>query len=877
MLVCTKAPAPLQTTDPLLLSPPISKPKKPKLHNLFIPQQNQRVLLKTAKHVSSSLSATNFVDSSNLNSQISNMCLQGRLQEALQLLGSSEELVDEETLISLLRLCQFERSISEGSRVYAHINCKSAVKCFSRKLGNALLSIFVHFGNLLEAWLVFGRMEERDIFSWNVMLGGYAKAGFFDEALNLYYQMLWVGIRPDLYTFPCVLRTCAGIPDLVRGREIHVHVVRFGYESEIDVTNALITMYAKCGDIRSARRLFDGITQKDLISWNAVISGYIENGRCLQGLELFSMMQARLVDPDAMTMTSVISACEVVSDMRLGMVIHGFVTKTGFVHDVSVCNSLIHMYVGSKKLEEAEQIFVRMESKDVISWTAMISGYEKNFFPSKAVEAYEKMKLERVEPDEVTLASVLSACSCLGLLDRGIELHELARKRRILSYPMVANMLIDMYSKCKRVDKAMEIFRRVSAKNVITWTSMILGFRINGRSFEALNVFRKMLFELSPNIVTLVVVLSACSKIGASTCGKEIHAYALRNGLAFEDFLPNAILDMYVKCGRIEIAEKQFKIHGSKDVTSWNILLSGYARQGYGSLAIGLFNQMIETGVDPNDITFLALLCACSRSGMVSEGQEYFNSISQQYNIIPNLKHYTCMVDLLGRSGHLKEAHEFIQQMPIKPDAGVWGALLNACRLHRQVELGQLAAQSIFEMDSQSAGYYVLLCNLYADNGRWDEVARVRKLMREGGLFVDPGCSWVEVKGAVNAFLSGDESHPKIKEIHAILDGFYARMRTEVFDSPESSQVDVLEMSKAEIFCGHSERLAVGFALINTIPGTPISVTKNLYMCSSCHNTVKFISRIVRREITVRDTEQFHHFKDGTCSCGDKGYWGRRI
>ncbi|KAG9459412.1 hypothetical protein H6P81_003920 [Aristolochia fimbriata] len=720
-------------------------------------------------------------------------------------------------------------------------------------------------------------MDERDNFSWNVMLGGYAKAGFFDDALNLYYQMLWVGIKPDLYTFPCVLRTCAGIPDLERGRELHVHVVRFGYESDVDVTNALITMYAKCGDVCSARRVFDGIAHKDLISWNAVISGYVENEKCLQGLELFSMMQNRPVEPDVMTMTSVISACEVMCDMRLGMVIHGYVTKAGFVQNTSVGNSLIHMYAKSGKLEEAEQVFARMESKDVISWTAMISGFEKNGFPSKAVDAYEKMKLEGLEPDEVTLASVLAACSCLGFLDVGIEIHERARKRRILSYPMVANMLIDMYSKCKCVDKAVEVFRRTSAKNVITWTSMILGFRINGRSFEALNVFRQMLFELPPNMVVLVVVLSACSKIGALMCGKEIHAYALRNGLASEDYLPNAILDMYVKCGRMELAKKQFKIHGSKDVTSWNIMLSGYARQGYGSLAVGLFSEMIEAGVDPNDITFLALLCACSGSGMVSEGWQYFNSIKQRYNITPNLKHYTCMVDLLGRSGHLKEAHEFIEKMPIKPDAGVWGALLNACRIHRHVDLGQLAAKSIFEMDSQSVGYYVLLCNLYADNGRWDEVARVRNLMRERGLFVDPGCSWVEVKGNVNAFLSGDESHPQIKEIYAVLNSFYARMRTEIPDFPGSSQADVIEMSKAEIFCGHSERLAVGFALINTTPGTPISVTKNLYMCSGCHNTVKFISRIVRREITVRDTEQFHHFKDGSCSCGDEGYWGRRV
>lgn len=308
------------------------------------------------------------------------------------------------------------------------------------------------------------------------------------------------------------------------------------------------------------------------------------------------------------------------------------------------------------------------------------------------------------------------------------------------------------------------------------------------------------------------------------------------------------------------------------DVASWNILLTGHAQRGQGVLASALFDEMIENEVKPDEITFVALLCAFSRSGMVAEGLHYFNIMEAKYGITANLKHYASMVDLLGRAGKLDDAFELIENMPMKPDAAVWGALLNACRIHRRVELGELAAKRIFEMGNQSVGYYALLCDLYSDSGKWDEVAKLRKAMREMGLATDPGCSWIEVKGAVHAFLSGDNFRPQIEEINAVLMGFYEKMKASGFRDPEISSANELEASKAEVFCGHSERLAVAFGLMNTAPGMSISVTKNLYMCESCNNTIKFISKTLRREISVRDTEHFHIFKDGSCSCGGERY-----
>ncbi|XP_052179232.1 pentatricopeptide repeat-containing protein At1g15510, chloroplastic [Diospyros lotus] len=815
------------------------------------------------------------IDTRDPNSHLCDLCLRGHLEQALRCLDSMQELqiaVQEEACIALVKLCEWKRAADDSSRVYSYIS--NSRTQLSIRLGNALLSMFVRLGNLVDAWLVFAKMVERDVFSWNVLLGGFAKAGYFDEALNLYHRMLWAGIKPDVYTFPCVLRTCGGVPDLGRGREVHAHVIRFGFESDIDVLNALITMYTKCGDLFNARLVFDRMPRRDGISWNAMISGYIENDDCLEGLSLFFMMRELSFDPDLFTMTSVISACELLGDERLGRAIHGIVVRTGFGIDVSVSNSLIQMYSSVGNLEETEKLFATVESKDVISWTAMISGYEHNGLPNKAVETYNAMELEGVAPDEIAIASVLSACASLGLLDMGVKLHELAKRTGLISHVIVANTLIDLYSKCGCIDKALEVFHQIPDKNVISWTSIILGLRINNRSFEALVFFRQMKLSLNPNSVTFVSVLSACARIGALMCGKEIHAYVLRTGLGFDGFLPNALLDMYVRCGRMELAWNQFNAH-RKDIASWNILLTGYAQMGKGSLAVELFDRMTKSGIKPDDITFISLLCACSRSGMVTEGLEYFNSMKNEYCIVPNVKHYACVVDLLGRAGKLENAYDFIQAMPINPDAAIWGALLNACRIHRQAELGEVAAQRIFDIDDSSVGYYVLLCNLYAESGKWDDVARLRKKMIEKGVTTDPGCSWVEVKGKVHAFLSGDDFHPQIKEINAVLAGFYEKMKAAGLDEPRRSSMDEVEASRAEILCGHSERRAIAFGLINTVPGMPIWVTKNLYMCESCHNTIKFITKVVRREISVRDTEHFHHFKDGVCSCGDEGYWGK--
>ncbi|KAE8709167.1 Pentatricopeptide repeat-containing protein [Hibiscus syriacus] len=395
--------------NPNLINPiriKIRNPKPPSFSNKRKPLQ----ISSAQPQQQLSLLLNNSLNRKTPNSHLHLLCINAKLQEALKYLESMQQLqipLDEDAAIAMVRLCEWKRAFEEGSKVYFYISNLS--NSLSLRLGNALLGMFVRFGKLGDAWYVFGKMLERDVFSWNVLISGYAKKGFFDEALCLYHRMLWVGFKPDVYTFPCVLRTCGAVPNLERGKEIHVHVIRFGFEADVDVVNALMTMYVKCGDLPGARLLFDKMSRIDRISWNAIISGYFENGECLEGIRLFFKMREHRFDPDLMTMTSVISACESLGDERLGREIHGYVVITGMSADVWVCNSLIQIYSSFGCWETAEKVFDKMEWRDVVSWTAMISGYENNEFPDKAVDTYRMMEEQGFMPDEVTLASVLSA------------------------------------------------------------------------------------------------------------------------------------------------------------------------------------------------------------------------------------------------------------------------------------------------------------------------------------------------------------------------------------------------------------------------------------------------------------------------------------
>eukprot|EP01018_Ginkgo_biloba_P026951 Gb_35042 [translate_table: standard] len=772
------------------------------------------------------------------------------------------------TYASLLQACTDLKALKQ---IHAHIVIQGLDQNIF--LGTKLVTKYAMCSCLENSRLVFDKINHRDGFLWNIMIRVYAKNRRYEDTLASYYQMQQTGIRPDNFTFPFVLKACASLPALREGKEIHYRMVRSGFASDVYVANALIDMYAKCGSIQDAREVFDEMSTRDVVSWTAMIAGYVQNGHAHQALALFNQMQLENVKPDLVTMTTALSACTQIGDLQQGEWIHGHVVRSGFETDIFVGAALVDMYAKYGSIDYARELFDKMLTRDVVLWNAMINGYAHNGYASLALRLFNQMKKSDVKPNSVTMLSVLPACAQLGALQEGKRIHDYIIRNRFELDISVGNSLVDMYAKCGSVQVARQLFDKMPERSVVSWNAMIAGYTQSGYATEALKLFNQMhIADVKPNLVTMVSVLPACAHSGALQQGKWIHDYINRCGFESDVSVGTALIDMYAKCGSIEIARQVFDSMCERNVVSWSAMIAGYGMHGHGEDALKLFSQMQQIGIEPNDVTFICVLSACSHAGLVEEGLQVFDCMNQDYCIIPSMKLYACMVDLLGRAGRLDEAQNFIKNMPLEPDAGVWGALLGACRIHCNIELGEHVAERLFVLEPDSPGYHVLLANIYAASGRWDDAAKVRSMMKDKGLKKTPGRSFIEVNNKVHSFLVGDQSHPQSDEIYARLETLLRQMEAAGY-VPDTNFVlhDVEEEVKEHMLCSHSEKLAIAFGLNNTGPGTTIRITKNLRVCGDCHSATKFISKIVNREIIMRDAIRFHHFKDGLCSCRD--YW----
>eukprot|EP01018_Ginkgo_biloba_P030281 Gb_21430 [translate_table: standard] len=838
--------------------------------------------------------------------EVGTLCREGRLKEALGILYHINHPVESYTYTSLLQACIDNTSEADGKQVHAHM----LVNGFDQDMSieTKLVNMYINCGSLEDARLVFDKIPTPNTDILDAMIKGYVLYRNWQETMLVYYQMKRSGIMPDRFTIPLVLKACAGLASLKEGKDIHDYISRCGFESDAFIRNSLVAMYAKCGSIEDARQVFDQMSDRGVVSWNAMIAGYFQNGNCDEALHLFHQMQIAGIKPNGITwsamlagytqngqwdqalelfrqmqhadvelnsntLASVLSACAYFKALEKGKQIHGYAIKSGFELDVFVRGTLIDTYARCGSIETARELFDTMSERNVVCWTGMIAGYVQNGCANEALKLFSQMKNAGVKPNTVTIATVLPSCAHLAALQQGEEIHSYIIKSGFDSDVFVGSALIDMYAKCKCIESARHVFDKLSLRNVVSWNAMISGYAQNEHSSEAMNLFRQMhLVSVKPTVVTIATILPACAHLATLKQGKEIHDCIIRNGFESVVFVCNALIDMYAKCGSIELARQLFNKMSQRNKVSWTTMIAGYGMHGHGKDALTLFNQMREAGLKPDHITFVAVLSACSHAGLVDEGWQYFDIMRRDYCITPRVENYACMVDLLGRAGRLDEAQEFINSMPLKPSAGVWGALLGACRIHCNIELGQRVAECLFELEPENAGFYVLLSNIYAKAGRWNDVAKVRALMKDRNLTKRPGCTWIEVRNRVHTFLVGDRSHPQSEKIYAMLESLAEKMEDAGY-APDTGFVlhDLEEEDKEFLLCGHSERLAIAFGLISTCPGTPLRITKNLRVCGDCHRATKYITKIVGREIIVRDSYRFHHFKDGCCSCGD--YW----
>lgn len=523
---------------------------------------------------------------------------------------------------------------------------------------------------------------------------------------------------------------------------------------------------------------------------------------------------------------------------------------------------------------------------------------------NEALHLFADLKSSGITPDPVILATVLTACSRTRNLQFGKAIHSYIADSCLQIDARLQTALITMYSNCGsmvtahklyselspvnpaastamvfgyakagQIELARSVFDSMIDKDLVAWSAMISGYAESDKPIEALKLFNKMqLASVRPDQITMLSIISACANLGALNQAQWVQRYVDKNGFSQILSVNNALIDMFSKCGSLMTARKIFKEMPTRNVISWTAMITGLAMHGEGTEAITLFDKMKVEGVKPNRVTFIGLLYACSHSGLVEQGQSIFESMSLDFGIEPEQQHYGCMVDLFGRAKLFKGAVDLIDSMPFQPNVVVWGSLLSACRVHGEVELGELAAKHILELDPGHDGAYVLLSNIYAKAGRWEDVGEVRKSMKCQAVWKEKGCSWTELDGEVHEFLMADESHPRSKEIYEKLDEVVKTLEGAGYDPHLGSVlVDLEEEEKRKAVLLHSEKLALSFGLISSAHGACIQIAKNLRVCEDCHTFMKLASKVFAKEIIVRDRTRFHHYRNGVCSCGD--FW----
>ncbi|EEF50695.1 pentatricopeptide repeat-containing protein, putative [Ricinus communis] len=743
-------------------------------------------------------------------------------------------------------------------------------------VGNALIAMYGKFGFVDAAVKVFHYMPVRNLVSWNSIISGFSENGFSKDCFDMLVEMMAgeEGLLPDIATLVTVLPVCAREVDVQMGIRIHGLAVKLGLSEDVRVNNSLVDMYSKCGYLTEAQMLFDKNNRKNAVSWNTMIGGLCTKGYIFEAFNLFREMQMQEdIEVNEVTVLNILPACLEISQLRSLKELHGYSIRHGFQYDELVANGFVAAYAKCGMLICAERVFYSMETKTVNSWNALIGGCAQNGDPRKALNLYIQMTYSGLVPDWFTIGSLLLASAHLKSLRYGKEVHGFVLRHGLEIDSFIGISLLSLYIHCGESSSARLLFDGMEEKSSVSWNAMISGYSQNGLPEDALILFRKLVSDgFQPSDIAVVSVLGACSQQSALRLGKETHCYALKALLMEDVFVACSTIDMYAKSGCIKESRSVFDGLKNKDLASWNAIIAAYGVHGDGEESIELFERMRKVGQMPDGFTFIGILTVCSHAGLVEEGLKYFNEMQNFHGIEPKLEHYACVMDMLGRAGRLDDALRLVHEMPEQPDSRVWSSLLSFCRNFGELEIGQIVAEKLLELEPKNVENYVSLSNLYAGSGRWDDVRRVRQMIKDIGLQKDAGCSWIELGGKVHSFVAGDNLLPQSKEMSMTWRKLEKKM-CKIGYKPNTSAVlhDVDEEKKIEKLRGHSEKLAICFGLLNTTKGTTLRIFKNLRICVDCHNASKFMSEVTGREIIIRDNKRFHHFKDGLCSCGD--YW----
>ncbi|KAI3851491.1 hypothetical protein MKX03_001207 [Papaver bracteatum] len=598
------------------------------------------------------------------------------------------------------------------------------------------------------------------------------------------------------------LSNCGKDGNFRLGSSIHASIIKnpyyfYPYSQSNDrnilvVWNSLVSMYSKCGKIYCAAKLFDEMPIKDTVSWNSLISGYLRIGEFEKGFNVFKRMRGSALNRfDRATLTTILSVCDKPSMLYLCKMMHSLAFLNGYGMELSVGNCLVTCYFKCGCSGPGKRVFDEMCERNVITWTAVISGLAQSRLFQESLDLFFEMCHGDVEPNSLTYSSSLTACSGLRIPREGRQIHGLVLKLGLESDLCIESSLMDMYSKCGFMEDACQIFDSARDIDEISMTVILVGFAQNGLEDEALRVFIKMAkagIKIDANVLS--AVLGVFGTDTSLSVGKQIHSLVIKKNFSSNLFVNNGLINMYSKCGDLTESVGIFSQMEERNAVTWNSMIAAFARHGLGFEALKLYEDMSLDGIGPTDVTFLSLLHACSHIGSIQKGMEFLESMSKLHRINPRLEHYSCVVDMLGRAGLLNEAKNFIESLPMEPGVLLWQALLGACSIHGDSKIGQYAADKLQLAAPESSTPYILMAKIYSSEGKKAERANVIKKMKEMGIKKDTGLSWIEIKKEVHKFTVDDRIHPQHEIIYNTLGHLFWVMRDEGYVQEKCYSID---------------------------------------------------------------------------------------
>lgn len=704
--------------------------------------------------------------------------------------------------------------------------------------------------------------------------------------------MITEGTDVETSFYAPLLQECLNSNSVSDTQVVHGHIVKTGTHEDVFVMSFLVNVYAKCGNMESARKVFDVMSRRNVVAWTTLMVGYVKNSQPENAIRVFQEMLDSGSYPSNYSLAIALNACTSLQSLKLGDQFHAFIIKYHIDFDTSIGNALCSFYSKCGRLDSALRSFSRIKEKNVISWTAAISACGENGEATKGLKILVEMLSENIQPNEFTLASALSLCCEILLLEIGTQIHTFCTKLGYDFNLRIRNSLTYLYLKCGWIDEAQMLFNRMDNVSLVTWNAMIAGhaqmmelakddLSAYQNGSEALNLFLKLNRSgMKPDLFTLSSVLSVCSRLVALEQGEQVHALAIKTGFLSDVVVGTSLINMYNKCGSIERASKAFLEMSTRTMISWTSMITGYSQHGRSQQALQLFDDMRLAGVRPNQVTFVGVLSACSHAGLVNEALNYFEIMQKEYKIKPVMDHYACLIDMFVRLGRLQEAFDFIKEMNFEPSEFIWSSLIAGCRSHGNLELAFYAAEQLLSLRPKDTETYVLLLNMYLSAGRYKDVSRVRKIMKEEKVGKLKDLSWISIKDKVYSFKPNDKGHPLL---YKSMEDLIAKAKSLGYESLENDDISEEEdeekasssssssSSQRTNTIHHSEKLAITFGLENLPNSSAVRVVKSTIMCKDCHNFIKYASKVTGREIVIRDSKRLHKFVNGHCSCGDFG------